>query len=94
MKSNFKLTVIEFTAFNSDGEKFFISDLSDEHGNGKLIIQDQQTSTEDAVKSLQSLCSTVEVHKVTEYDLEIVDKKETIVKERFLPTKHSENVAA
>ncbi len=93
MKSNFKLTVIEFTAFNSEGEKFFISDLSDENGNGKIIIEDSKTTPEDAIKSLKNLCSTVQVHKVIEYDLQVIGKTETILEEKFKPTKQLEHAA-
>ncbi len=94
MKSNFKLTVIEFTAFNSEGEKFFISDLSDENGNGKIIIEDNKTTPEDAIESLKNLCSTIQVHKVIEYDLKVLNKIETIMEEKFKPKKQLEDAAA
>jgi hypothetical protein len=93
-KKNFKLTVIEFTAYGKDGEKFFIADLSDENGDGKVIIKDDETKVEDAIKSLEHLCNTVEVHKVIEYELSVVSKKETTYKEKFEPVKQLENAAA
>jgi hypothetical protein len=94
MDANFKLTVIEFTAFNSDGEKFFISDLSDEKGNGKIIIKDNETTVEDATKSLENVCNTVVIHKITEYDLAVVGKVETIMTPKFEPAKQLEHAIA
>ena len=71
-----------------------MADLSDENGNGKIIIKDDETKVEDAIKSLEHLCNTVEIHKVTEYDLSVVSKKETLFKQKFEPIKHLENAAA
>ncbi len=87
MKSNFKLTVIEFTAFNSDGEKFFIADMSDENGDGRVVIKDDETTADKVIDSLNHLCETVEVHKITEYDLSVVGKKEIVLKPKFEPEK-------
>lgn len=87
MENNFKLTVIEFTAFDSDGEKYFIHDMSDENGNGKVIIKNDEDTTDNVIKSLGNMCNTVTVHRVTEYDLEIKSKKELFFKEKFEPKK-------
>lgn len=94
MEGNFKLTVIEFTAYGKDGQKFFIADMSDENGNGKIIIKDDETKVEDAINSLEHLCNTVQVHKVLEYELSVVSKKEALLKEKFEPVKQLENAAA
>lgn len=91
---DFKLTIIEFTAFNSEGEKLFIKDYSDHKGNGKMILPNSKSSTEEAIKSLEKICNTVVVHKVTEYDLNVIGKKETIFTEKFEPVKQLENAAA
>jgi hypothetical protein len=93
-KENFKLTVLEFTAFDSDGKKYFIADLSDENGDGKVVIKDNETTVEKTIESLKHLCNTVVIHKVTEYDLSVLGKKETILNQKFEPKKHIQNVAA
>ncbi len=94
MQSNFKLTVIEFTAFDADGEKYFIRDMSDEYGNGKMIIKNNETATDVAIKSLEDMCNTVYVQKVTEYELEVKAKKEVFFKEKFEPAKQLEYAVA
>ena len=94
MDANFKLTVIEFTAFGSEGEKLFFADLSDEKGNGKITIKDNETTVEDATNSLKKLCNTVIIHKVTEYDLAVVKKVETILESKFEPAKQLDYAVA
>ena len=93
-KENFKLTVLEFTAFDSEGKKYFIADLSDENGDGKVVIKDNETTVEKTIESLKHLCNTVIVHKVTEYNLNVLDKKETILNQKFQIKNVLENAAA
>lgn len=93
-KENFKLTVLEFTAFDSEGQKYFIADLSDENGDGKVVIRDNETTVEKTIESLKHLCNTVVIHKVTEYNLNVLDKKETILNQKFQIKNVLENAAA
>lgn len=80
-KSDFKLIKIEFTAFNMIGEKTFVNDLTDSEGYGNLIIEDK--TLEEAKAKLKSMCYSVVIHRILEYDLKILDKKETTVVSRF-----------
>mgnify|MGYP001590209009 CR=1 FL=1 len=80
-KGKMRLIVIDFTAFNMAGERQFITDYADDNGEGQHITRNKDA--QEAVDFLKSICHTVMIHSIIEYDLEIISKKETIVTPKY-----------
>lgn len=71
-----KLIVIDFTAFNTKGERQFVNDHTNKDGDGQYLSSTM--SKQKAIEYIKSICYTAIIHKVTEYDLQVIKKEETI----------------
>ncbi len=80
-RGKMRLVVIDFTAFNMAGERQFITDYTDNDGEGQHIARNK--TKQEAIEFLNGICNTVIIHKTVEYTLEIIDKNETIVTEKY-----------